>query len=269
VPIAKAKGIDISYNIEGRGEPLIMMMGFAVGGRSWIFERHAFKKYYRLITFDTKRVRKAHKPEGSYTTKTMADDVIALMDYLKIDQSHILGVSMGGMIAQEVAINYPERIKKLILVSTFGGQSGMTEAPLDLLKSLGLKENYSEEETRRIDIERLIKSLASLSFNEKLHKMIFGPLANIQTKSGGAKNIVGQFQAALGHNAVDRLHMIKASTLVLAGTADKIVPPGSAEVLAGRIPDAKLVKFQGGPHAIHLEMSSRFDREILDFLRDS
>ena len=111
-----------------------------VRGSRWFFQIRAFRKYFRLITFDNRGVGKTDKPGESYTTRTMADDTIGLMDCLGIDKAHILGVSLGGMIAQEVAINYPQRVRKLVLVSTTAGADETSDVPSELLRAAGVDE---------------------------------------------------------------------------------------------------------------------------------
>ena len=107
MPVAKVNGININYKIYGQGEPLVMIMGLSANQSGWVTQIGFFKKHYKVITFDNRGVGKSDKPIGSYTTKIMADDTIGLMDHLGIDKANFMGVSMGGMIAQEIAINYP------------------------------------------------------------------------------------------------------------------------------------------------------------------
>src|SRR4030042_4310936 len=100
MPKAKVNGININYKVQGEGEPLVLIMGYAGGQNGWIFQRRAFKKYYRVITFDNRGVGKTDKPGGAYSMKMMADDTAGLMEHLGIKKAHVLGVSMGGMHAQ-------------------------------------------------------------------------------------------------------------------------------------------------------------------------
>ncbi|MCK5654501.1 MAG: alpha/beta fold hydrolase, partial [Dehalococcoidia bacterium] len=118
MPKAKVNEVNIDYAVHGQGEPLVLIQGLGGPRSGWIFQTRAFGKYYRVITFDNRGVGKSDKPGGSYTVRTMADDTIALLDYLGVDKAHVLGISLGGMIAQEIAINYPERVRKLILACT-------------------------------------------------------------------------------------------------------------------------------------------------------
>jgi 3-oxoadipate enol-lactonase len=263
----RVNGINIYYRVRGKGEPLILIMGLGGECGDWFLQARVLKKYYRIITFDNRGVGKSDKPLEPYTVKTMADDTVGLMDYLGIDKAHILGVSLGGMIAQEVAINYPERVRKLILVSTNAGRGEKGEHSRELLRAMGLKEDFSDADIRNVDMGRVMSSLNSHAFSGGAIKLMAVPFCWVRAKLFDIGGLKGQFEAAMTHSTLDRLHLIKAPTLVIAGTEDEIVPPRSADVLASRIPGARLVKVEGGSHTLVAEKSGRFNREVLDFLR--
>ncbi len=266
MPEVRVNGINIYYRVQGKGEPLVLIMGLGGECGDWVLQARTFKRYYRVVTFDNRGVGKSDKPAESYVVKTMADDTVGLMDYLEIDRAHILGVSMGGMIAQEVAINYPERVRKLVLVSTNAGKDEKGGYPPELLKAMGLKEGFSDKDIRSVDIGKVTNALNAHAFNSGAIKNVAVPFCWVRGKLFGIEGMKGQFEAAMTHSALDRLHMIKAPTLVIAGTEDRIIPPGSADVMASRIPGARLVKIEGGSHTLVAEKRGRFNREVLDFL---
>ncbi len=266
VPKAKVNGITIGYKVDGQGEPLVMIMGFSLSRRYWAPQTPTFKKHYQVITFDNRGVGKTDKPTEPYTVKTMADDTIGLMDRVGIDRAHILGISMGGMVAQEIAINYPERVGKLLLASTYAGGHEMEVTSPEMVKAVGFEGGYSEDDMSRLAAGKLTGSAVSLSFNSRLYRLIFALLAKI-CASINIVGLTGQLEAVLSHNTLSRLHMIKAPTLVIAGTEDRVVAPGCSDKLASMIPNARLVKVEGGSHALFMEMRGRFNREVLDFLR--
>jgi 3-oxoadipate enol-lactonase len=267
MPEVRVNGINIYYRVQGKGEPLVLIMGLGGECGDWFLQARIFKKYYQLITFDNRGVGKSDKPGESYTVKTMADDTVGLIDYLGIDKAHIMGVSLGGMIAQEVAINYPERVRKLILVSTNAGREEKGEHSPELLKAMGLPEGFSDEDIRSVDMGRVMSSLNAHAFSGGAIKLMAVPFCWVRAKLFGIEGLKGQFEAAMTHSTRDRLHAIKAQTLVIAGTEDRIVPSRSADVLASRIPGARLVKVEGGSHTLVAEKRGRFNREVLDFLR--
>ena len=266
MPKAYLNGINVNYKVHGEGEPLVLIMGFAGPGQAWFFQTRAFKKYYKVVTFDNRGVGKTDKPSEPYTIKAMADDTIGLMDHLGIDKAHILGYSLGGIVAQELAINYPERVRKLILASTL---STMRQIASEMLEAMGLGEDFSEEDVRSADIGKALSSLVANAFNSRLYRMILVPIVPIYTRLVGLKGLKGQVEAIAGCNTLDRLHTIEAPTLVIVGTEDKVATPGGSEVMASRIPNAKLVKVEGGSHGYVMEMRGRFNKEVLDFLRAS
>ncbi len=257
MPIARLKDIAISYADEGRGEPLVMIMGFSAGRSGWTSQVPFFKKHFRVITFDNRGVGKSDKPPGPYSTKMMADDTAGLMDHLGIEKAHIMGASMGGVIAQELAINYPERVNRLILACTYACQdaaSGDTPEQAKLAK---------------LPPEKLAGAMIGLALNRPIYRYTFGLIGVLQSRfmDRSAKlGIAGQMEACRNHNTLDRLERITASTLVIVGTGDRIIAPVSSEIIARKIPNAKLVKVEGGSHSFPVEMKKRFNKEVMGFL---
>jgi len=258
MPLAKLNGVNINYQVEGQGEPLVMIMGFSARRSGWIRQTHFFRRYYQVVTFDNRGVGRSDKPPGPYSTRMMADDTLGLMDLLRIDKAHIMGTSMGGMIAQELAINYPQRVMKLVLACTYPSQDETSGDTLEQAKFLQL--SPAEKAS----------SMIGLAFNKPLYRFIFGLLARVQTRFGGtsgATGIAGQSEACRTHNTLDRLSLITAPTLVIVGTGDRIIKPVSSEVIAGKIPNAKLARLEGGSHCFSFEMKNEFNREVLHFLK--
>jgi pimeloyl-ACP methyl ester carboxylesterase len=264
MPEAKVNGITIDYKVEGQGEPLIMISGAGSDQSNWRSQTASFKKYYRTITFDNRGSGKSEKPAGPYTIKTMADDTIGLMDHLGIEKAHVLGVSMGGMIAQELAINHPERVDKLVLGCTFARRDGTSGFSLEINKALEAYERSSRDKASQ---RRLASVFIDLVINKWSYRVLILPLMKIAIRFGATIGSAEQSEALLAHDAADRLGMIKASTLVMTGTEDRLVKPVSSEVIASLVPKAKLVKVLGGGHNFSIEMSGEFNREVLDFLR--
>jgi len=268
MPMANVNGININYRVEGQGEPLIMIMGFGSAKNNWRFQTGLFKKYYRTITFDNRGVGKSDKPTGPYTINMMADDTVGLMDYLGIEKAHIIGTSMGGMIAQELAIKLPEKVDKLVLASTFAGRDETSGFSSEASKALEVYDRSPHDETV---IRRLCDILVDLTLNKRLYRILAIPLMKIMIRLSDPSMInglVGQLDAVLAHDAADRLRLIKVPTLVITGTDDRLVKPISSEVIANLVPKAKLVKVEGGSHGFHAEMSGKFNKEVLDFLRN-
>ncbi len=266
MPKAYVNGININYKVQGQGEPLVLIMGYAGDKTGWMFQTRAFKRHFRVVTFDNRGVGKSDKPAGAYSTKMMADDTVGLMDHLGIEKAHILGVSMGGMIAQEIAINYPERVNKLILGCTAAGRSESSGMSPEFPRALGLGDNYTDDEVRGLPVVKVLNSLLSSAFNKCIYRTLLAALAKILIRLVSTTGLTGQLEAVMGQDTFDRLPAIQAPTLVMTGTGDRIIMPASSEVLANGIPGARLVKFEGGSHAFFVEMRGEFNREVLDFL---
>jgi len=118
MPKAKIGEIQINYEEYGQGTPLMMILGLGQDIATWDFQISEFSNHFRLIIFDNRDSGKSSRCSELYSTETMARDCIGLLDYLEIDRAHILGTSMGGMIAQQVALIAPERVINLVLAST-------------------------------------------------------------------------------------------------------------------------------------------------------
>jgi pimeloyl-ACP methyl ester carboxylesterase len=262
MPLAKVNGININYTVKGYGEPLVMIMGIGGDQSAWKHQISAFKKHYQVITFDNRGVGKSDKPQGSYSPTLMAEDTIQLMDFLKIEKAHILGMSMGGLIAQEIAINYPERILKLILASTFARQDNAANGSTP--EMLAVMELPSKQ---------MINRFLDACFNKFFNRFVLVPLIKFQArrriKEQELTGIKGQLDSAKSYDSLDRLPLIKAPTLVLVGTKDRVVKPESSNTIAQKIPNARLVKIDKGSHLIGWEMSKVFNKEVLDFLKST
>ena len=264
MPIAHANGTNIYYKVNGHGEPLILIQGFGGGHEGWFFQVRALKKQFQVITFDSRGIGKSDTPSQSYTIKTMADDTVGLLDCLGMDKAHILGVSLGGIVAQEIAIHYPERVRKLILVNTIAGD--FTDINPEVMRSIGVEQGSSKVDYGNIDFYEMMKTVISLSFAKKSYRKFFLPMTLLNVKSVGFTGYRKQMEAAEGHSTIDRLHLIKTPTLVISGTEDRLVPPRCSDEIANRIPNARLVTIEGGSHAVFIEMRNRFNQEVLNHL---
>jgi len=266
MPGANVNGTNIYYEVHGQGEPLVMIMGFGGGCRGWYFQVRTFKKHYKVIIFDNRGIGKSDKATEPYTIRTMASDTLGLMNNLGIEKAHVMGMSLGSLVAQEIAIEHAERVDKLILACASIGETEEDDMHERMVKAFKVKEGPDGVDLRSVNFEEAMDTVIALSFNKRLYRMLLTPLSKVYVKMVGVDGHFRQIEAVMGYNTLDRLHRVTAPTLVLTGTEDKIIPPKYSEQIASRIPNARLVKVEGGSHALNIEMRSRFNKEVLDFL---
>jgi len=272
----KVGAIDLYYEEHGSGDPLLLIMGLAADSTAWMFQVPDFARRYRTIVFDNRGVGRSAKPPGPYTIHEMADDAAGLLDALAIPRAHVVGVSMGGMIAQELVLRHPQRVRGLVLGCTFPEPDAATERQRQFsIEQFGGSVTAAGE--TRIDVSALdpmmfFQHLLPLVFNQSYIERELPKL--VQVFSGvlqygfNLEAILGQVAAVMGHKTTDRLHRIGAPTLVITGDADLLVSPANSELLARHIPGARLVKVPGGSHGFNFETPEVFNREVLEFLAD-
>ena len=264
--------IDVYYEEHGSGPPLLLIMGLATDSTAWAFQLPEFARHYRAIAFDNRGVGRTSKPAGPYSIHQMADDAAGVMDALGVARAHVLGVSMGGMIAQELALRHPERVSALVLACTFPEPDATVEDRRSFMVGQ-LGGQVSADGELQIDVA----SLNPLLFVQQMLPAVFNPsfiasdLPKLMQVFAGAlqygfsmEAILGQVAAVMGHRATDRLHRIAVPTLVLTGDADQLVAPSNSDILAREIPGAKLVKVPGGSHGFNFETPEVFNRAVID-----
>jgi pimeloyl-ACP methyl ester carboxylesterase len=166
-----------------------------------------------------------------------------------------------------MAIDYPQRVDKLVLCSTSAGGQPFEELWFDLIEASDPGWNRTISDLAAVDLRKLISAASSRGFNRPFNRLVIASLLRLLLRLGMTKVPVGQLEAVMSHDALDRLDRIQAPTLVLAGGEDGLMPPHSGEVLASRIRSAKLVVIDGGAHAWQGDMPGRFNKEVLGFLK--
>jgi pimeloyl-ACP methyl ester carboxylesterase len=266
--------IDIFYEEHGSGYPLLLIMGLAADSTAWMFQVPDFARGYRTVVFDNRGVGRSSKPPGPYTIHEMADDAAGLLDVLEIPRAHVVGVSMGGMIAQELALRHPERVRGLVLACTFPEPDAEAERQRQFsIAQFGGTITAAGE--TRIDVsalnplmlfQHLLPRVFNQSFIDRELPKLLQVFSGALQYGFSLEAILGQVEAVMGHRTTDRLHQITAPTLVITGDADLLVSPANSDILAGSIPGARLLKVPGGSHGFNFETPEVFNREVLDFL---
>src|SRR5437763_308022 len=221
--VAKVGTIDLYYDEQGSGDPLLLVMGLAADSAAWMFQVPDFARHHRTIVFDNRGVGRSAKPPGPYTIHEMADDTAGLLDALGIKRAHVVGVSMGGMIAQELALRHPGLVRGLVLACTYPEPDADIERQREFsITQLGGKVSVTGEmqiDVHAIDPMMVFQHLLPAVFNQEFINTELPKL--IQLFAGSLQYgfsleaILGQVAAVMSHKATDRLHQIKSPTLVI------------------------------------------------------
>ncbi len=259
----KSNGINIGYDDQGTGEPLILIMGLGAPGYKWAPHIDAYKKHFRCITIDNRGAGLSDRPIlEAYTTDQMAEDAIGVMDELGIKSAHFHGISMGGAISQKIAIRYPERVRSLILTSTFARMDPTFRRAIELLRdSCGQVDNMTLGRLCQwiIYSHRFINEHEDFILDSELKdKDDPYPMPVFAYKA--------QCNACLMHDTVDDLHLIKAPTLIASGDSDGFASVDVTMEMYNNIPDVSLYLCKDGGHVHHWEQLKSFNEITLDFL---
>jgi pimeloyl-ACP methyl ester carboxylesterase len=249
----------IYWNEAGSGDPLLLIMGLSYTSDMWHRTIPAVSAHYRTIFFDNRGVGKSDVPPGPYPIAQMAADAAAVLDAAGVERAHILGASMGGMIAQEFALNYPKRVLSLVLGCTACGGPNSVPAAEKVLQVLMARGSMSAEEGA--------EAMVPFIYDPATPRPRIDEDLEIRRRTyPTAAGYYAQVQGILAWSSFDRLPQIKAPTLIIHGEHDELVPPQNARILAERIPGSKLVML---PHSSHIFMTDEpeaANRAMLDFL---
>jgi len=264
LPKKKVGDIKIYYETHGKGPPLVMIMGLSANKDWWhphLIEQ--FSKHFKTLIFDNRGAGRTDKPAMDYSIKMFADDTLGLMDALGIKKAHILGVSMGGVIGQEIALSYPQRVDKLVLVSTTCGGPKAVPPPPETLQVMLNRGEMTDEQRMRTTVNLLYPE----EFRKKNPEIIEEALRRLMIAPIPLDAYMRQLTAASQFDSYDRLPKIKAPTIVLTGKKDVLLPWGNSKILAERIPGAKLVTFEDSGHGMCSQNAEEFAKEVIKFLK--
>ena len=251
------------YETIGEGEPLVMIRGLGSNSDHWYPQVPVLSKHYRMLVFDNRGIARSSDVEGPYSILGMAADIIGLMVRAGIEKAHILGVSMWGMIAQEIALNYPERVKGLVLCVTHCG--GTRQVPPGEEIS-GIFSKMIQEGTDEAKNAAAAVLFTPETLEQRLELAV--QYAEVSLKHPVPADILTkQMNAVREFDAWDRLPQITAPTLVLGADQDFLIPPENAKILADRIPKAELVIVKGGGHQVLIEQPETCNQTVLNFLK--
>jgi pimeloyl-ACP methyl ester carboxylesterase len=262
MPYTDAPGFRMYYEEHGSGFPLLLINGLGSDHLEWIYQIPAFEARYRVVVFDNRGTGWTDVPPGPYTTAQMGDDAASLLRSLGIPRSHVLGVSLGGMIAQEVALRHPDLVDGLVLGCTGpGGELSLRPSP-EAMAAFALAKGENPE----AELRRMLPFLYTDACIRERPEEIEGFVRRRLDRPTPPEGYLAQLSAAVSHDASSRLEKIRARTLVITGDADRLVNWENSLRLAGRIPGATLVVVPGAPHRLFAETADAFNLEVLRFL---
>lgn len=260
MPTVKANGIQIAYTQQGRGEPLVLLMGLGAPGARWENHVQEYQKHFRCILVDNRGAGGSDKPADPYTTRMMADDAAGLMDALGIPQARVAGISMGSAIAQELALAYPDKVRSLVLISSWARCDQYTRTVFEHFK-------------------RVRRTVSPADFVQLLQLWIFTPpyfeahqADLLQGQREAEVDMMpqsafeGQCDACMTHDTLDRLGRIAAPSLLTVGGADIFTPLRLSQEMHRRMPASTLRVFEGWGHCHHWEDLATFNKVTTEFL---
>ena len=258
---ADFNGTKIYYQIRGEGDPLVLLMGFGADGKFWQKHVLEYQKHFKCILIDNRGVGLSHQPKGPYTTKMMATDTVAVMDHAGVENAHVAGISMGGAIAQELVLNYKDKVKSLALISTWPKFNNYTTTVYENLKKLRVTSKPDEF------MELLQLWIFAPPYYESGIKYLKEGQAEAATnKSTQSQNgFEGQLDACIHHDTVSRLAEIKVPTLITVGDMDIFTPPAFSQILHKGIKNSIYVSFPECGHVHHWEDLERFNKITTEF----
>ena len=263
MPHADLNGQRLYYEVQGEGDPLLAVMGLAGDTVAWALQVGEWSKTHRVVVFDNRDVGQSSYADGPYHVEDMASDTLALADHLELDRFHLVGLSMGGMIAQHIALRSPERVRTLTLAVTMGGAGSYGQARSKMLA------DAAAHMSREQQVDSLLAWTMSEDFFANPQSVTW--LRNMMLSNPHAQDVEGfrrQLDAIGRFDVRDRLGEISTPTHVVGAEHDVLVPPWKSTELADLIPGAKLTMLPRAPHMVSIENAELFNRAVLGFIRE-
>ena len=267
MPLVAVAGRKVYYEShgEGPGNPLVLVMGMGGSCRGWLpLQVPEFAASRRTLIYDHRGVGQSEDPGGAFSTADLADDLSGLLETLEIRRADVLGIFMGGMACQELALRHPDRVDRLVLAGTYARPDAKRRLVMELWRSLA-------DCGAPLDVmirERLLWTLQDETLEQR---DLIQSMIEFFEKDGApltSEVFARQCNACMEHDTADRLREIRQRTLVLCGRQDALTPPALHRELADEIPDSQLVTFHYGGHLVMAEAAQPFNRAVLDFLNE-
>ena len=258
----KVKGIQINYELSGKAGAAVVMLSHSLGSSlvMWEPQMRAIEPHYRVLRYDTRGHGSTDGPTGPYTLEQLGEDAIGLVDALSIDVVHWVGLSLGGMVGQYLALNQPHRLRGLVLCDTAA-----------IMPKEGQAMRQERIETaRNKGMQALLQPTLERWFTPPFLKQNSQEVTLIRNQflATPVEGYIGCIEAIKGLNYLDRLREIKTPTLIIVGEDDLGTPVTTSKAMQKRIPDSKLVVLPAAAHLSNVEQADAFNSTIPDFLKE-
>ena len=265
MPKIQTNNIELYYEIHGEGKPLVLISGLGYSSWQWHKMVPLLAEKFKVIIFDNRGVGQSDKPAGPYTAQMLAQDTVGLLDALNIEKAVIVGHSMGGFIAQAIALDFPQRVEKLILCSTnFGGPNHVPVTP----EAMKVLSDVSSDALTRFKNGLAVSTAPGWSEKNPamIEEWIQWRVANpIEPVSYQAQLAIGLGLMPTAAAFEEKLPRLNVPTLILFGAHDKVVPPANADLLSKKIAGSTVVIFPDAGHFFPIEIPEAASRAIKDF----
>ncbi|MFX1445152.1 MAG: alpha/beta fold hydrolase [Promethearchaeota archaeon] len=256
---------------KGKGEPLVFLQGWATTLDGWAFQTPFFRRKMTVIALDNRGIGSSSRPNYPYTMDMFVDETKALLDSLGIQQKiHLCGISMGGMIAQNLVLKYPDMVKTLILLSTTPYYREEFAQPImeeykAIMQDLDLEEGFK----RKLNLMFSESFITRVNEDEVLRNTLFDTLMMKSASNASWQDLENRGAALLNHDTRDSLKKITQPVLIMHGTEDKYIPLEDALLLDEKIPNSKLITLEGFGHgSILIEDAERVNSLIWNFIEE-
>ncbi len=261
--LAQVNGINMYYEVHGSGQPLTLIMGLRRNAEWWYGQIPELSQHFQVIAFDNRGAGRTDKPAMDYSIRMFADDTAGLLDHLGIDNSHVLGISMGGYIAQELAINHPRKVRSIVLGCTGGGGARAVMMTPERLEKFRANEGLTPRQILEKDMYIYFSDEFRAQNPDLIERHIEKSLLHYQPPEAFER----QYLACRAHDTLDRLHLIRAPVLIATGDDDPLVPPENSYILKELMPQARLEVFPKGRHIFFIEFAEEFNRMAIEFFQ--
>jgi pimeloyl-ACP methyl ester carboxylesterase len=258
---ASVNGFRLYYEAAGGGDPVVLIAGLGADAHFWYKQVPALAGRFRVLTFDNRDSNRSDHVDAAYTVADMAGDVKRLLEALEIEAAHVVGASLGGFIAQELALAAPARVHRLVLCCTSFGGSTAEPIPEHTLAAMMSRTGDAERDLRALLPLQIATDYLETHATE-IDDYVAWRVAHPQSLPAYQR----QLAAAVAHDTADRLSALRMPVLILHGAHDRVVPARNAELLASHIPGARLRLFPDAGHLFLWEAAGEANRAIIEFL---